>query len=105
VATETAEAEVEVNTMGVTAQLSLSEEIFERYEVPSVRVMVSGTVEVPLEVLRSISTGFEPGDAVAFAAYGHVLDVSVPYDPTKGGHKGRLVLRAEAISDIKRAES
>ena len=89
--------------MPVAEQLLLSEEIFERYEVPSVKVTVSGTIEVPLEVLQEMSEdGFEPGDAVAITVRGHVLDVSAPYDPAKNDHKGRLVLKAEVLSAVQR---
>lgn len=89
--------------MPVAEQLLLSEEIFERYEVPSVKVTVSGTIEIPLEVLEQMNEeGFEPGDTVAATVRGHVLDVSTPYDPAKNDHRGRLVIRAEVLSAVQR---
>jgi hypothetical protein len=89
--------------MSVTEQLLLSEEIFERYAVPSVKVTLSGTIDIPLDVLQEMAGGgFEPGDAVAVAFRGHVLDVSAPYDPAKDDHKGRLVVKAEVLSGMAR---
>lgn len=88
--------------MPTTEQLLLSEELFERYSVPVVRVSLSGTIEVPLEGIRDMTDGLEPGDAVAIVARGHVLDVSAPYSPKTGDHTGRLVLRAEIIAGIER---
>lgn len=82
------------------AQQTLMDELFARYEVPSVKVTVSGTIELPLEMLETLAHGLEPGNTVAFTCRGHVLDVSAPYRVNKNDWLGRLVLKAETLEGI-----
>ena len=81
-------------------QLSLSAELFERYAVEAVKVTVSGTIEIPLEMLETMTSGLEPGDTVAFTCRGHVADVSTPYRVKDHSHDGRLVLKAELLHGV-----
>ena len=97
----------EVESMETTEQLTLSEELFDRYAVEAVKVTVSGTIEIPLEMLEQMTSGLEPGDTVAFTCRGHVADVSTPYRVKDHGHDGRLVLKAELLHGVEvvRAEA
>lgn len=88
--------------MDATEQLSLSAELFDRYLVESVRLSVSGTVEIPAEALGLIAAdGLEPGQSVAFTCRGHVKDVSAPYKVKDGTHSGRLVLAVEMVEEVR----
>ena len=84
----------------VPEQPTLMDELFARYEVPSVKVSISGTIELPLEMIDSFTQGLEPGYTVAFTCRGHVLDVSAPYRVDKNDWLGRLVLKAETLEGI-----
>ena len=86
--------------MESTEQLTLSEELFDRYAVEAVKVTVSGTIEIPLEMLETMTAGLEPGDTVAFTCRGHVADVSTPYRVKDHSHDGRLVLKAELLHGV-----
>lgn len=86
--------------METLEQLSLSEELFDRYAVVSVKVSIGGTIEIPLEMLEQMTAGLEPGDTVAFTCRGHVADVSTPYRVKDHGHDGRLVLKAEILHGV-----
>ena len=81
-------------------QLSLSAELFDRYAVEAVKVTVAGTIEIPLEMLETMTSGLEPGDMVAFTCRGHVADVSTPYRVKDHAHDGRLVLKAELLHGV-----
>jgi hypothetical protein len=80
-------------------QETLSDLIFEQFDVGIVKVTVSGQREYTLEEFGAIADGLEPGDKVAFACLGHVADVSSPYT-LKDGHRGRLVLKCEVVRGI-----
>ena len=86
--------------MSDIAQLSLSEDLFDRYAVETVKISLSGAMEVPLDILAELTEGLEPGDTVAFTCRGHVADVSTPYRLKDHGHEGRLVLRAEVLHGV-----
>ena len=100
-------SQAEVETVETTEQLTLSEELFDRYAVESVKVSIGGTIEIPLEMLEHMTAGLEPGDTVAFTCRGHVADVSTPYRVKDHGHDGRLVLKAELLHGVEvlRAEA
>ena len=100
VVSDDAKAKPGVETMESTEQLTLSEELFDRYAVEAVKVSVSGTIEIPLEMLEQMTAGLEPGDTVAFTCRGHVADVSTPYRVKDHSHDGRLVLRAEVLHGV-----
>ena len=100
VVTNDAMSQPEVETMETTEQLTLSEELFDRYAVVSVKVSIGGTIEIPLEMLEQMTAGLGPGDTVAFTCRGHVADVSTPYRVKDHGHDGRLVLKAEVLHGV-----
>ena len=97
------EAQVEGETEMETAeQLSLSAELFERYEVETVAVSVSGGCDVPAEMLGLIAAeGLEPGQDVIIVCRGHVRDVSTPYKVKDHKHSGRLVLGVEIVESVR----
>lgn len=96
----TTKPKAESETVSDIAQLSLSEELFDRYAVETVKISLSGAMEVPLDMLVELTAGLEPGDTVAFTCRGHVVDVSTPYRLKDHGHEGRLVLRAEVLHGV-----
>jgi hypothetical protein len=78
-------------------QLSLSGELFARYEVPTVRVTIGGAVEVPVEL--PVLPGLGPGDMATCLVRVYVADVSAPYAEGKG-HRGRVVLRVVGVDGV-----
>ncbi len=98
IAKPTLESETDMETM----QLSLSDELFDRYEVEEVRLSVSGRADIPAEALKLIvPEGLEPGQSVAFTCRGHVRDVSAPYSAKDATHSGRLVLVMEVVEEVR----
>jgi hypothetical protein len=91
--------EVEVET---AEQLSLSEELFERYEVETVTVSVSGGCDVQADMLGMFAAeGLEPGMDVVITCRGHVKDVSTPYKVKDRKCSGRLVLGVEVVESVR----
>lgn len=78
-------------------QPTLSDELFARYQVPSVRLSLGGSVEIAAEV--HLLPGLEPGQTVTCRVEAYVADVSAPYTDGKG-HRGRVVLRVVGIDGV-----
>lgn len=100
--------EVDVNSLlegeivEVAEQLSLSEDLFERYEVETVAISVSGIYEVQADMLGMIAAeGLEPGQDVVIVCRGHVKDVSTPYKVKHRKCSGRLVLGVEIVESVR----
>lgn len=84
----------------LASQPTLDDLLFERYQVDTVKVTVSGTIEMPIASLRELGADLEPGDRVVFSCIGHVADMSSPYNLKDNNHRRRVVLRAEVLNGV-----
>ena len=80
------------------AQLPLDGWLWDRYEVPSVKVSIRGGVELTVDEYGAIASDLEPGESFVATVAGRVVDVSSPYGPK--GHTGRVILAVSSVNAV-----